>query len=317
LDLDTGPYAAEALTIAARFAGAPPVRLRRFATGLAHYVFEAGFEARAPIVLRLTRPERRAVCRASAGLSRQLRPLGVPLPELLADGSEAATPYLVLERLPGNDLGELIGGLPEVGLAAIAREIARIQQVVAATPSAGRYGYAAHPALAPFTAWSQVVETHVARSRSRIAGASLFDPRSIEALDGPLARLRPELDAQPATAFLHDTTTKNVIVTPDGRLSGVVDVDDLCFGDPRYPVALTHAALLNLGAATVYAERWLEAAGQIQDRLYWLYVAAFTADFMGEQGQLFNGNQRPTSKAGRDRLLQQFQRAVSMMEAAG
>jgi aminoglycoside phosphotransferase (APT) family kinase protein len=236
---------------------------------------------------------------------------------MLADGSGAPTPHLILERLAGSDLGELIDGLPAARLAAIAGEIARIQRIVAATPSAGRYGYAAQPALAPFTSWSQVVEAHVARSRSRIAAAGLFDPRSIDGLASHLARLTPELDAQPATAFLHDTTVKNVIVTSDGQPSGVVDVDDLCFGDPRYPVALTHAALLNLGTATAYVERWLEAAGQVQDQLYWLYVAAFTADFMGEHGQLFNGNQRPTSQADRDRLLLQLHRAIASMEAAG
>ena len=44
---------------------------------------------------------------------------------------------------------------------------------------------------------------------------------------------RAELDALSPVPFLHDTTTKNVIVTPEGSFSGIVDVDDLCFGDPR------------------------------------------------------------------------------------
>jgi hypothetical protein len=46
--------------------------------------------------------------------------------------------------------------------------------------------------------------------------------------------MRDALDAIRATPFLHDTTTKNVIVTHDGVVSGIVDVDDLCFGDLKW-----------------------------------------------------------------------------------
>ena len=65
-----------------------------------------------------------------------------------------------------------------------------------------------------------------------MASAGLFDiaPRNI---------LRDEIDSIPPTPFLHDATTKNVLVTAKGAFSGIVDVDDLCFGDPRYPAALT------------------------------------------------------------------------------
>ena len=58
-----------------------------------------------------------------------------------------------------------------------------------------------------------------------------------------VTKARGELDSQPPIPFLHDTTTKNVIVTPEGAFSGIVDVDDLCFGDPRYVVALTLPSL--------------------------------------------------------------------------
>ena len=41
----------------------------------------------------------------------------------------------------------------------------------------------------------------------------------------------PTLEAVPPLPFLDDLTTKNVLVD-GGRLSGVVDVDVVCFGDP-------------------------------------------------------------------------------------
>jgi hypothetical protein len=97
---------------------------------------------------------------------------------------------------------------------------------------------------------------------------------------------------------LHDTTTKNVIVTQDGTFSGIVDVDDLCFGDPRYPAALTLAALMAYGGPDSYVSAWLRHTAQSDDRIFRLYVSLFLLDLMSEHGQTFNGNMvRSTPKA--------------------
>ena len=107
-----------------------------------------------------------------------------------------------------------------------------------------------------------------------------------------VAARRETLDALPATAFLHDTATRNVIVTPAGSLSGIVDVDDLCFGDPRYTPALTMAVLLAHNGLVAYVEHWMRVAGQRDNGLFRLYVALFLVDLMSEQGQRFKDNER-------------------------
>jgi len=116
---------------------------------------------------------------------------------------------------------------------------------------AKRYGYGATDA--PHERWSQVPKDNLARSRQRINTAKLFNQDAVDAVAHMVSVARSELeyasgqrdgyelDALPPIAFLHDTTTKNVIVTPGGTFSGIVDVDDLCFGDPRHVVVLTLA----------------------------------------------------------------------------
>jgi hypothetical protein len=49
-------------------------------------------------------------------------------------------------------------------------------------------------------------------------------------------------------------------VTPEGTFSGIVDLDDLCFGDPRYVVALTLASLLAAGGPPDYVDAWMKIA---------------------------------------------------------
>ncbi|HEX9170630.1 MAG TPA: phosphotransferase [Roseiarcus sp.] len=293
-----------ALAVAAT--GCQPIVVERFNTGLQHYVFEARFADRAPVVVRIAAEQGRAAMIGAAKLSGMLRPLGVPLPRVIAEDLGSPLPHLVLERLPGTDLGNVVKTLPASRLGAIAAAVARAQRITAGTPSAGRYGYAVAPTDAPRDRWSEVLEDNLARSRTRIAAAGLFAPAPVDAVSELVAKARGELDSQPAVPFLHDTTTKNVIVTPDGAFSGIVDVDDLCFGDPRYVVALTLASLIAAGAPRVYVDAWMKIANLKNDRIFRLYVALFLVDFMSEHGQTFNQDRRASSPRARGRLLQVF-----------
>jgi aminoglycoside phosphotransferase (APT) family kinase protein len=163
--------------------------------------------------------------------------------------------------------------------------------------------------------WSEVLEDNVARSRTRILAAGLFDPWPVDAVSELVTKARGELDSQPPIPFLHDTTTKNVMVTREGAFSGIVDVDDLCFGDPRYVVALTLASLTAAGGPPDYADAWMKIANFRDDKVFRLYVALFLVDFMSEHGQTFNQNSRASSPEARRSLLEVFeanlQRAAS------
>ncbi len=130
-----------------------------------------------------------------------------------------------------------------------------------------------------------------------------------------LSGFASQLDIVEANPFLHDTTTKNVIVSPEGYLSGIVDVDDLCYGDPRYPAALTAAALLNSGRPIDYVSAWLASAGQAWDGLFEFYIATFLLDFMSEHGMSFNGNEVASVAHDRETLGRLFREAVSRAEA--
>jgi hypothetical protein len=97
-------------------------------------------------------------------LSGLLKHSGVPLPAILAEDVRAELPWLVLERLPGTDKGALIARLSEEQLDRVAARVESTQAITAKTGSAGRYGYSALPAQAPYTAWTHVLEANLDRS---------------------------------------------------------------------------------------------------------------------------------------------------------
>jgi aminoglycoside phosphotransferase (APT) family kinase protein len=298
----SGLGAEMAAKIAARVLGRSPCSVDRFGTGARHYVFDLSFDKGPPVVVRLSEPSAHGEMAGAVYLSQLLRPLGVPLPALLACDLEAEFPWLLLERLPGKDLGAVAPSLSEHQLDRIAAEVARAQAITATTGSAGRYGYAARPEDAPHYRWSQVLEANLARSRRRIISARLFDVALVDIVQDRLMLMRREFDEIAPTPFLHDTTTKNVIVTPEGAFSGIVDVDDLCFGDPRYPAALTLAAMTAYGGPVTYVSAWLRHARQSDDRVFRLYVLIFLLDLMSEHGQVFNGNSRLSTSDDRSAL---------------
>jgi Ser/Thr protein kinase RdoA (MazF antagonist) len=300
------PNSVIASDLAAAAVGRMPIEVRRFSTGSHHYVFEATFEDRAPVVVRIAAEHSRSAMAGALKLSRLLRPRGVPLPEIIAEGVNHHFSHLVLERLPGTDLGNVMRGLSDSTLAFIAMKVAQAQKITSKTASGTRYGYGIEPSNAPHERWSQVLVDNLTRSRGRIAAAKLFDEDVVDAIAKMVAAFRAELDALPPVPFLHDATTKNVIVTPGGSFSGIVDVDDLCFGDARYVIALTLASLMASGGPTSYVDAWMSSTNYRNDRIFRLYVALFIVDFMSEHGQEFNGNMMSSSVDARNRLLRLF-----------
>src|SRR5712671_1623350 len=119
----TEPNNAVAGNLVATALGCLPTEVRRFGTGSHHYVFEATFEDRAPVVVRIAAEHSRSAMAGALKLSLLLRPQGVPLPEIIAEGLTHQFAHLVLDRLPGTDLGDVMQGLSGSSLEVIAARV--------------------------------------------------------------------------------------------------------------------------------------------------------------------------------------------------
>jgi len=285
------PTERDAADIAAEVIGACAEAVTRFPTGSSHYAYDIRLVGARRAVVRIARREDIEAARGAVYWSRLLRPKGVPLPELLhADLSMTRHPFpvVVLERLPGDDLGIVYHQLPRHALRRLAERLAAIQETVTELPPGRGFGYAmSYDGPFPHRRWQDVVAASLARAR--IGAAGVVDARAVDAVEAAAERFAGSLDRVKPTPFLHDITTKNVIVH-DGRLSGIVDVDDLCFGDPLLLIALIRMALLAHGHDLAYVEEWLDIIGPDAEQraALDLYTAQHCLDFMGEIGQRFN-----------------------------
>jgi hypothetical protein len=275
--------------IAKEFSGSDPQYLQRFATGIGHWVYDVRSAAGETFVVRVGTPDQAPDFLGAVHWSRLLRPLGVPLPALLAAGQRDQFPYMILARLPGVDLGLAYRTLDVDEKRAIAREVVVAQNRVASMGEGPGFGYLRLPSDPCRASWRAVIDDSIGRSRSRIEAARSLSvevcdrvSRRADQLDAYFSRVRP-------LPFLDDATTKNVLVHR-GALSGIVDVDWLCFGDPLLTVGLTRASLLSAGQDSSYTDHWASLMQPSPERLAALhfYTTLFYLDFMSELGHRFN-----------------------------
>jgi Ser/Thr protein kinase RdoA (MazF antagonist) len=310
---DLAPTPDDAATVLMAALGYRARRITRFPMGLAHYVYDVETDRGEKVVVRLTRRTQAAAFRGAVIWSARLRGLGVPLPKLLYTDTEGISnrfPVLIMERLPGSDLGLVYGSLSSLEKRELAARMVEIQQRVARLPAGRGFGYgadAADPHLQP--TWRMVLDQHLERSRSRIRAVGLVDPAVVDRVAARLNAHASAFDGVRPVCFLDDTTTKNVLIDR-GQLSGIVDVDTVCYGDLLRTVALTRMSLLASQDDTVYTDAWatlLDLSAE-QVRLLDLYTAMFGVDFLSEIGQVFNRS-RPLASTD-----EQARRLISIVD---
>jgi Ser/Thr protein kinase RdoA (MazF antagonist) len=273
--------------------------VNRFPTGACHFVYDVVTEKGRNVVARISWPQNKHFLVGAMYWYSFLKPKGVPLPSIISHDTEAvhsAFPSMVLERLPGEDLGAVYPQLSRLQKKVLADEITRIQDITDSLPLGKGFGFVeCYESDSFHRTWTDFLYSLLERSRSRIQAVGMMDVRQVDRVAKKLDNYGSYFAQITPRCFLDDITTRNVIVD-DGKLSGVVDVDFVCFGDKLLTTALTQMSLINMRADLDYIDYWCEAANvtEQQREVLVFYSALFCVDFMGELGQQFNKD-RPES----------------------
>ncbi len=171
-----------------------------------------------------------------------LQGLGLPVPRVLfheLEGDRYPFAYLVLKRFPGRDLGYELASMTPVQMDAVAKAVIDAQSRVSSLSSAGGYGYVGIGEPGNRTTWDAVLDDIMVLSERTLAPH--FAPVGARVREA-LEREQHYFASVSPTCFLDDLTTKNVIVD-EGELSGFVDFDCVCYGDPLLHLGLTQTAV--------------------------------------------------------------------------
>lgn len=256
------------------------------------------------LVLRITGHENREYYEGSIKWLPELLALGIPVPKIIKHGQYEDVYYTFISFIKGIDIGEIYYTLKDSEKLEIVQELITIQKKTAALTTKGLYGYPYSGNNQSFTTWNEYLKSSIERSFRRIKQNNIFNINVCEKVTEILTKFNEYFKNVKPIAFLDDITSKNVLIY-NGKLSGIVDIDEICFGDSLLVVGLTNMALLSIKADTKYIDYWLEElkAGEIQKKVVLFYTLIFCIDFMGEQGMQFNNDKIVTHDQDKVKLL--------------
>jgi aminoglycoside phosphotransferase (APT) family kinase protein len=308
------PQTQHVIDVCKHFSKSSVLRMSRFPTGLCHHVYDVVFVNGDRVVVRMATDETRQYLRGGIFWSGILRPMGIPLPKLIhADAESEPFPYMILERLEGTDLCHVYVDLTANEKRKLAHKLAQIQMTMATLPRGAGYGYVSDiDGPFPFNTWQEVLQHQLLRSRQWTETAGVIDIEHIRPVERRLAKHEDYFSSIASIAFLDDITTKNVLLS-NGILSGIVDVDEVCFGDRLFSLALTRMALLAHQLETDYIDYWISELALDRDQIEILdfYTAMHCCAFIGENGQRFNrSDPEPVDHGYLRRLLEILNRLL-------
>eukprot|EP01103_Thecamoeba_quadrilineata_P017382 TRINITY_DN6140_c0_g1_i1.p1 TRINITY_DN6140_c0_g1~~TRINITY_DN6140_c0_g1_i1.p1 ORF type:complete len:374 (-),score=9.87 TRINITY_DN6140_c0_g1_i1:64-1185(-) len=272
--------------------GRPAKYISRFPIGHDNFVFDVEDYSGAKYVIRLSPLGKEKRTLNSLYWYNILEPLNIMLPKIIAYDTCGDIYSLILERVPGTDLGIVYSNLTFTQKRDIAQTLINIQDKVGTLPLAYGYGFAnsyEDPNLLP--TWKDVIEKMICDREAAIIKAGIFDNKYVEQLRESLDEFDDYFSQILPQPFLNDTSLKNVLVN-NGRLSGIVDIDEICFGDKVLVLALTRMALLSNNLSTDYIDIWIERwnLDAAQTKALSFYTLLFCVDLMRKVGQVFDNH---------------------------
>ena len=105
--------------------------------------------------------------------------------------------------------------------------------------------------------WNCFIDEMLNRAEERIKRKHYFDINKIYVIKKLQQEIQEYLDKVLPTPYLDDISTKNLLIY-EGKLSGIIDIDWMGFGDMLTFVALTKVALLNMDLDTRYIDYLLD-----------------------------------------------------------
>ena len=255
----------------------------RFSTGLSHFVFDVTTTSGDSYVVRITSPARKGELDTGLYWHRILVKIDVPLSKLYQTDVVDNRPFAIYERLPGADLEEVYPTLTSTAKRNIAHTVADIQQRVHQLDK--RY------LLEPPSDWRDILETILRRSEREILHAARFDLAYVQHGRDIVNRYGAYLETVEPVTFLYDLNIRNVIIHQEA-VAGVIDVDEVWYGDPLLPIGRGKALLLAMGQKSDYIDYWCRYLdlSDLRLKIVDLYALLYCIRFMGTSGLELNGN---------------------------
>lgn len=281
MDTDT-PIPNEQITssVVHSMTGEQVLSVTRMATGDQNFVYAVKTTA-AEYVLRLTDISHKHKFHAAIAWQKMLIPLGIPLAKFInsdLEGKYSPFPALLMMRLSGDDLINVYKELTNTEKKNLANEMVSIQSLCVSLPDGPGYGiFDSYNVIPTEKTWYEFLTKRLDLYKEHITKNAVFNPDMVTQALNIAQKMKENFSIIRPMPFLWDASERNVLIH-DGKIAGIVDVDEICFGDPLLVIALTSTCLELEGLDTLYTDYWaaalnLDKSSQNRLEFYKLFYA--------------------------------------------
>ncbi len=273
------------------------VQIERCSVGIANYVFIVS-TATEKFILRCSK--NKDAYKDTVYWLNKLSTYEIPIPVVLSSGGYKNYSYLILSYIIGDDFGNVYYKLSDSEKKQIAKEVIEIQRKVSKIDIRTDEDWT----------WNRVIDEMLNRAEERIKRKHYFDSNKINIIKQIRKEIQEYLDKVRPIPYLDDISTKNLLVY-EGKLSGIIDIDWMGFGDMLTFVAMTKVALLNMNLDSSYIDYLLDEIhpDMIAYKAFIFYCLIFCVDFMGERGMQFLDKKIPVNS----RIIQRLNNIFDMI----
>ena len=241
--------------------GEQVLSVSRMVTGDQNFVYAVKTPI-ADYVIRMTDVSHKHKFHSAIMWQKMLLPLGVPVAEFIQsdlDGKYSPHPALLMRRLPGDDLINVYPQLSDTDKNNLANEMVGIQALCTSLPDGPGYGILdSYDVSSSEKTWCEFLLKRLELYKEHIATNAVFDPDLVTQVIHIAKDMEASFGIIRPRPFLWDASERNVLVL-DGKITGIVDIDEICFGDSLFVIALTSTCLELESLDTKYTDYW-EAA---------------------------------------------------------
>ena len=265
-----------------------PTEIIRNTVGLAGYVYTVVFND-TKYVIKIS-DDKNLIIGSTYWLNK-VKDLDIPTPCVIAENLVNAPYCFVMSFIPGKDLGLVYSSLLKSEKKIIAKKIIGFQKEIKKLPMAKGFG-----SLNSYEdsenicfSWEESLLNDINRAEEAIINNGIFSVEYVLKLKKIVPYFKEYFNSVKPEPFLDDITTKNVLIH-EGKLSGIIDLDWISFGDEVLFLGLVTMALLSMKVDLDYADYLKDEMNlnQMQEQALKFYVLMFCVIFMSEKGRCFN-----------------------------
>ena len=266
-----------------------PIRIERMTVGIMNEVYLADFPNR-KVVVRMNTDEKKLL--GTAKNIALFASLGIKVPEILASDytkNEVPYAYQILTYLEGKDLIEVIKDMTDEELKALAKETANIFKKLSKVPTNGKFGWVGADESGTVDSWAKIMRADKIEERNKQTGA--VGDELMQKEKELYETYTPYFNSVKSTFYFDDMSSKNILVH-EGKFSGLIDLDDVMYGDPLETIGSIKASWCGSHNGDLYANAVQDELGlnAEQRKMVTVYAIFNRTLWLSERGIKFNEN---------------------------